>query len=543
MSSVTFSPGAVIGRTYRVVRPLAQGGMGAVYVAEDTAGRRCAVKVMHARLMDDPKNRARFAQEAAVSEHIGTEHVVEVYGRGIDEGTGMPFIAMELLEGETLQARIWRGGHPNVLPREESLAVLDQLATVLEAAHARALVHRDLKPENIFLTPRPHGGAPFTLKLLDFGVARFVDPSRPVLNATAAIGTPLWMAPEQHTGAEISPAADVWAVGLIAFQLLTGRFYWLAANQKELNISLLLQELLFDPLPPAAHRARALGCAQHIPAAFDAWFTRCVARDPQARFPTAVTMRAALAAGLTGPTLAPDSVRPSAPPPTPQELPTQLLAEAPTRLAGPAPYEQPTVVHVPVRPAGSSTAVVRARPVAVALGALLGLVMVGTALAVLRPWSGDEAPRPPRLFPRTRSHGASAPSITPTPLPLPLPRPAAPPSVFLEGQRRTWQGSLAGQTIEGAGFELTLERVGHRLEGSVKWMFSDGGENNERAEGSWDVEKSEIWLRLGARPGRRIHAYLLPTGDLSGELLPGDGARPTPLQATLKTPLVGAPTP
>jgi serine/threonine protein kinase len=542
MSSVTFSPGSVIGRTYRVVRPLAQGGMGAVYVAEDPSGRRCAVKVMHARLIDDPKNRARFAQEAAVSEHIGTEHVVEVYGRGIDEGTGMPFIAMELLDGETLQARIWRGGHANALAPGETLAVLDQLAAVLEAAHARGLVHRDLKPENIFLTPRAHGGAPFTLKLLDFGVARFVDPLRPVHNATAAIGTPLWMAPEQHTGAEISPAADVWAVGLIAFQLLTGRFYWLAANQKELNISLLLQELLFDPLPAAAMRAAALGCATRIPVAFDAWFTRCVARDPQARFPTAVTMRAALAASLAGPTVSHESLRPVAPP-SPQELPTQVLAEAPTRLDGPVPYEQPTVLHVPVRSAQSSTAVVRGRPMAAVVGALGALVMVGVALAALRPWSTGSRPHPPSVFPRMRSQGAAAPSITPTPLPLPIPRPAVPPSVFLEGQRRTWQGSLAGQTIEGAGFELTLERTGHRVQGNVKWMFSDGGENNERAEGSWDVEKSEIWLRLGDLPGRRIHAYMLATGDLSGELLPGDGARPTPLHATLKTPLVGAPTP
>ncbi|MFO0629090.1 MAG: serine/threonine-protein kinase [Polyangiales bacterium] len=542
MSSVTFSPGAVIGRTYRVVRPLAQGGMGAVYVCEDPTGRRCAVKVMHARLIDDPKNRARFAQEAAVSEHIGTEHVVDVFGRGIDEATGMPFIAMELLEGETLQARIWRGGHPNVLPREESLAVLDQLATVLEAAHARGLVHRDLKPENIFLTPRPHQGAPFTLKLLDFGVARFVDPSRPVHNATAAIGTPLWMAPEQHTGAEISPAADVWAVGLIAFQLLPGRFYWLAANQKELNIPQLLQELLFDPLPPAVHRAAALGCTQHIPVAFDAWFTRCVARDPAARFPTAVPMRAALAASLAGPLSTPTPARPP-PPASPQELPTQVLAEAPTRVVLPTAFEAPTVARPSVRAAGSRTAIVRARPLTVAIGALLGLVLVGAALAVLRPWASDDPPRPPGLFPPTRSHGATAPSISPTPLPLPLPRPAAPPSVFLEGQRRTWQGSLAGQTIEGAGFELTLERVGHRLHGNVKWMFSDGGEHNERAQGSWDVEKSEISLRLDGESGRRIHAYLLPNGDLSGELLPGGGARPTPLHATLKTPLVGAPTP
>lgn len=543
MSSVTFSPGAVIGRTYRVVRPLAQGGMGAVYVAEDPAGRRCAVKVMHARLIDDPKNRARFAQEAAVGEHIGTEHVVEVYGRGIDEGTGMPFIAMELLDGETLQARIWRGGHANALPAGEVLAVLDQLATVLEAAHARGLVHRDLKPENIFLTPKPHGGAPFTLKLLDFGVARFVDPSRPVHNATAAIGTPLWMAPEQHTGAEISPAADVWAVGLIAFQLLTGRFYWLAANQKELNISLLLQELLFDPLPPAAHRAAALGCAPRIPMAFDAWFTRCVARDPQARFPTAVAMRGGLAASLSGP-LHPADVAPAPAPPTPQELPTQLLAEAPTRIAGPAPYEQPTVVHPSVRPAHSGTEVVRGRPRAAWVGAAIGVALVGAALAVMRPWRGEERPRPLRILSSTRTHGAPAPSLTPTPpAPPAIPTPRAPASVFLEGHTRTWQGTLAGRPIEGDGFELTLTRVGPLVQGTIKWMFSDNSEHNENARGRWDVEKSEVTLRLGSVNGRVIHARILDTGDLSGEFRASEGAPPSPLNATLKTPLVGAPTP
>ena len=558
MSSGAFSPGAIIGRGYRVLRPLAQGGMGAVYVAEELAsGRTCAVKVMHARLLDDPKNRARFAQEAEVGEHIGTEHVVDVYARGVDDLTGMPFIAMELLEGETLAARIWRGGRANVIPADETRAALDQLATVLEAAHARALVHRDLKPENIFLTPRPHAGAPFTLKLLDFGVARFVDLSRPSPIATAAIGTPLWMAPEQHTGAEISPAADVWAVGLIAFQLLTGRFYWLAANQKELNISMLLQELLFDALPPASQRAAALGCGQYIPPGFDAWFARCVARDPHARFPSAVEMRVLLRGALAN---APTQYAPHASVPSPAvalDAPTVAMSERPGDAVRQG-FEQPTVVQS-VRPSPPhrrdlaglrvSGAQQRQRPVWLvpALIATAALLSAGAVLAAA--WArgafDDDGSRR-ALRPTVRVQGAPSPSMVPSfPTPGVLPTTPLPSGLLPEGLERVWDG---GTENDGSGrvarFELQLVRRDNELRGRILWLDDGGGAEDLR--GDWSPAKREVALEPlhdgGARHGYRFEIDDL--GGLAGTMTDVDtpGAFTT-LRATMRRPLVAAPRP
>ncbi|MEZ4390082.1 MAG: serine/threonine-protein kinase [Polyangiales bacterium] len=552
MSSATFTPGTVIGGAYRIVRPLAQGGMGAVYVGEVLAtGRPCAVKTMHARLMDDPKNRARFAQEAAVGEHIGTDHVVDVYGRGIDEATGMPFIAMELLEGETLQARIWRGGRPNVMPTDEALAALDQLATVLEAAHARALVHRDLKPENIYLTPRARPDAPFTLKLLDFGVARFVDPWRPVLNATAAIGTPLWMAPEQHTGSEISPAADVWAVGLIAFQLLTGRFYWLAANQKELNIPLLLQELLNDPLPSASQRAATLGCVERIPASFDPWFARCVARDPHERFPNASAMRAQLRAAMSGPMLAappppPPPARPSAPPAAPTvafgDPSTSAHPEAPTSVHVATPFEAPTSLYVPPPPTAVAPTRAARRLAPTLIVAVTAALLGALALSYRQPGALRRWLHPARVVPR-RGHGGadlSGPGASPPPS---APEPSMRAGVFLEGEHRTWRGSVVEADAAVTPFDLDLTRHHDSVRGTMLWTRDDGTTEREPAEGTWNDEKGEVSLRILGDRLRRLVARMDRSGGLRGELLRGRGEAPAALSAALKSPLVAAPPP
>ncbi len=293
--------GSVFAQDYRVERPLAQGGMGAVYVVEQlSTGRKRALKVMHPRLVHDPKNRARFAQEARVGAWIGSEHIVEVLAAGIDAPSGVPWIAMELLEGETLLMKIMREDRGRGMPMTEVRTILGQLCKPLVAAHARGIVHRDLKPENVFLVPQPRHDGPLTVKLLDFGIAKLIDLARPGANSTEALGTPLWMAPEQNQHGEIGPPADVWAVGLLAFLMLTGRFYWRAANENNLVIAALLGEMMFNPLPSASGRARELGCEDRIPPGFDAWFGRCVARDPAHRFPTAAEMVRAMDGWLSG---------------------------------------------------------------------------------------------------------------------------------------------------------------------------------------------------------------------------------------------------
>ncbi len=201
-------PGTIFAKDFRVVRIVAQGGMGAVYEAEEVdGGRRVALKLMHPSQITDPKLRKRFAQEARVGAWIGSEHIVEVYCAGIDEQSHVPWLAMELLKGETLAARITKNLPTRGLPHDEAWRVLSQLCRALSAAHEKGVVHRDLKPENVFLTSQARTDAPFTVKVLDFGIAKRLDPNDRAQNKTAAIGTPLWMSPEQNENAEITPAA------------------------------------------------------------------------------------------------------------------------------------------------------------------------------------------------------------------------------------------------------------------------------------------------------------------------------------------------
>src|SRR5690606_21147621 len=148
---------------------------------------------------------------------------------------GVPWIAMELLRGQTLADY---GERVGPMPRAECLEVLTQARHGLQMAHSRSLVHRDLKPDNLFVADARRLGVPFTIKVLDFGIAKWVQDVREGDQNSQAIGTPSWMAPEQLSNvSSITPATDVWAIGLLAFWMLTGREYWLAANDERSTVS------------------------------------------------------------------------------------------------------------------------------------------------------------------------------------------------------------------------------------------------------------------------------------------------------------------
>lgn len=307
------APGAVVGGDFRIVGPLGQGGMGAVYVAEQiSTGKPRALKVMQPSLTTEPRFVEKFAQEARIGARIDSDHVVEVVGAGIDAGLGAPWLAMELLQGETLEQLVRRR---TTLPADEVVALFRQLCHALAAAHAAGIVHRDLKPENIFLATSRREGTASVLKILDFGIAKIVAEAH--TQTTSAIGSPLWMAPEQSDPrGNIGPWTDVWPLGLIAFYLLTGRAYWRGAYDAHASVMSLMRETLFEPIEPATARAAELG-RPTLPPAFDAWFARCVTREPHARFADAAQVRAALEATLGfSPVSAPFSGG-YAPPPTP----------------------------------------------------------------------------------------------------------------------------------------------------------------------------------------------------------------------------------
>ena len=270
-------PGAMFGRDFRIVKALRAGGMGAVYVVDQlSTGKQRALKVMAAGLAYDPATRERFVFEAQAAARIESDHVVEIVTAGVDEATGAPYIVMELLKGEELGDFIARVG---LLPLGDVAEILQQIGHALEQAHHQGIVHRDLKLENIFLCASRRRDVAFTAKVLDFGIAKLVADSHNT--GTQPLGTPLFMSPEQtDRRGRICPATDVWALGLIAFRLLTGRDFWIDVE----TLPMLLRQICIDPIPHAGERARELHVGAALPPGFDVWFARCVDRDIDARF-------------------------------------------------------------------------------------------------------------------------------------------------------------------------------------------------------------------------------------------------------------------
>jgi serine/threonine protein kinase len=290
------TPGTIIANDFRIVRPLSEGGMGSVFVADQlSTGAQRALKIVRRELLHDPRLRQRFEQEARVTANIASDHVVSVVAAGIDQATQLPWLAMELLKGQTLFDLVQTRGP---MAPADVAELFTQLCHAISAAHAVNVVHRDLKPENIFLAESRRAGMPFFVKVLDFGIARVMAEMK--VSSTEAMGTPLWMAPEQsNKGTNIGPWTDSWPLGLMAFFALTGQHYWLAASRDDSTMGV-LREILIEPIMPASQRAAQLGVANRLPPGFDAWFAQLVERDPQRRQPNANAVRDGLIALLRG---------------------------------------------------------------------------------------------------------------------------------------------------------------------------------------------------------------------------------------------------
>jgi len=260
-----------IGR-YRVLEKLGEGGMGIVYAAhDDRLDRRIALKTI--RASQEKTLRERFWREARAAASVSHPHVCPIYEVGeADDGT--LFLAMELLEGESLGDRLKRGR----IESAEALRIAGEVLSALDALHARHLVHRDLKPSNVFLTP--HG-----VKLLDFGLARpsATDPlaETGITMPGMVLGTPRYMAPEQVTGREIDGRTDLFAAGLMLYEMLSGR----PAFDGETMMQV-LHAVVNDTPPPLEGTALA--------PAIDAVVRRATAKNPGDRFATAADMARAL---------------------------------------------------------------------------------------------------------------------------------------------------------------------------------------------------------------------------------------------------------
>jgi eukaryotic-like serine/threonine-protein kinase len=281
-------PEIVAGR-YRLGKRLGGGGFGDVYEAEHmVTEQRLAIKLLHRRDGVEQSDDDRFLREPRLAARVESDHVAAVLDAGIEDG--IHFIAMERLVGEDLGRRLAR--NERFSPAETAL-FLAHAAEGLAVAHGMAIVHRDLKPSNLFLTSRPDGRP--LVKVLDFGTAKALEGSAGDMTTMAA-GTPLYMAPEQFGSRPASAEADIYALGICAFQMLTGVHYFELERAESTNPFALASILAKGP--PESARARAARYDQELPRVFDAWFARCCHASPEARFPAVVEAAAALAEAL-----------------------------------------------------------------------------------------------------------------------------------------------------------------------------------------------------------------------------------------------------
>ncbi|MDP9000929.1 MAG: serine/threonine protein kinase [Myxococcota bacterium] len=289
----TIGIGTVLIGKYRVGRELGRGGMAAVYEAEHVnIGKKVAIKVLAAELQSSAVVTERFFREARAAASVKSPFIVEVYDSGRLED-GRPFIAMELLEGESLYDRMAR---VRLFDRQATVRIIGQVAKGLTKAHAAGIVHRDLKPENIHLIKGEDGEE--LAKILDFGLAKFYAPvqtdekSARLTREGAVFGTPAYMSPEQVKGhGTVDHRADLWALGCMAFECLTGRPVW----NTDQGVAMTFAAIAAAQLPTPS-RLRP-----DLPPAFDAWFLKALDRDTSKRFQSAKELADDLAGALGAP--------------------------------------------------------------------------------------------------------------------------------------------------------------------------------------------------------------------------------------------------
>jgi tRNA A-37 threonylcarbamoyl transferase component Bud32 len=282
----TFAADELVAERYRIVRFIAEGGMGEVYEAEDTMLReRMALKTVGAALSDDLELAERLKREVQLARRVTHPNVCRIFDVGVHarpSGERIFFMTMELLAGETLGRRLRRAGR--LAPRD-ALPIIVEVAAALDAAHDAGIIHRDLKAENVFLVSEPRDRA----VVMDFGLAE-MHASReareqPLIEReTLVAGTPHYMAPEEALGRRVTSAADIYAFGVVVYEMVTGTLPFPAGSTP---FSIVAKRLKFEPEPPEVH-------APGLPARWSRAILRCLARDPSQRFATGAQVVAAL---------------------------------------------------------------------------------------------------------------------------------------------------------------------------------------------------------------------------------------------------------
>jgi serine/threonine-protein kinase len=366
-------PGTIVGR-YRLLHPLGEGGMGAVYEAVHMElGKRVAIKILRPEVARQAESRARFLREGQAAASIHHPHVAEVFDVGQEHGT--LYLVMELLEGENLYEHLYRVGP---LPVARCVDLLLPVCAALAVAHEQGIVHRDVKPENVFLARSRHGV--LQPKLLDFGISKVPLAGGGRLTATSTLlGTPHYMSPEQaQEGGCVDARSDQYAFGVMLYECSTGR----RPFEGDDLYPLLHAIVKGDSLPPRAVRP-------DLPVAFEVVVMRAMALDPGARFADMHHLGGALlsfagpaAQAAWAPVFGAATEAPAAT--------VSPLAGGPTLAEGaPLPFARG-----------------RSRRVAFVAGCAVALVMLGTALVAA-------TRRPPPRTPEPRASSVQAPVTAP----------------------------------------------------------------------------------------------------------------------------------
>ena len=279
--------GTLLGEHYRILERLGAGGMGTVYlVVHVHLKKKFAAKILNPDTAKRPDALARFQQEAVSASKLDHENIVDIVNFGVsDDGT--LYLVMEFLKGETLNQILARGA----LSVPDTVRVAVPVCRALAAAHGAGIVHRDLKPENVFVTRR--SGARHVVKILDFGVSKIKEGAlaeRRLTQTGDVLGSPLYMSPESSRGdADVDGRADIYAVGVMLFEMLTGRVPFTADNYLQV-----LYKHIQEP-PPAPRSLRP-----ELPPALDEVVLRALAKDPAARYQRMEDLEAALIAAAPG---------------------------------------------------------------------------------------------------------------------------------------------------------------------------------------------------------------------------------------------------
>jgi serine/threonine-protein kinase len=479
LSSPELVEGSVLDNAYRVIRRIGGGAMGTVYLVEHThLGRRFAAKVVASAHCADEQVVARLRNEARVASSIQHENLVDVTHLG-QTSDGALFVVMELLEGHDLRHRLTdQEATPGApwLPDVETRRIAREVLSGLHAAHEAGVVHRDLKPDNIFLATK---NGIERAKIVDFGLSKISGGSDEMrLTRTGQImGTPLYMAPEQTRGlSEVDRRADIYAMGVILYEMTTGRLPFEAKTIYDL----IIKHATEAPPGVCVHRPE-------LPATVEAVIMRCLEKDRAARFQTAADLLAAWEKAWSG---APASVRPppatSAPPTASEAVPSRAyesggaLASGPNLMAsGSSPSLSSSSSSMSgVAPEIPSKGLSRGR----ALGGLALLaVLVALGVAVAKQSGGSPPPAPVGATTLTAvSEPVAPPPVSPPVAPIAAPLLGGPQPVAVPADvRRRIETEPPGATVErggtaigttpmevvlvgGAPVELTLRIAGRR---------------------------------------------------------------------------------